>query len=195
MNELVEQALWSLAVDDAQPVELRHPALVGAVLKDSEEMRWFGVVQALALHRDRPIRGGLSVDALRRALRNHPVDEEPAGGVSAGSYRRPGSPDLYVVLEFLSEGQESALAAAQRLALAQSADDDFGRNPLSEPFQRGHRPGRGRLVGEPHITDEAPRRLSEMSDVSTVLLTARSPSATGLATGAPTTQASTAATV
>lgn len=131
MNELVEQALWSLAVDDAQPVELRHPALVGAVLKDPEELRWFRVVQALALHRDRPIRGGLSVDALRRALRNDAVDEEPAGGLSAGSDRHTESLALYVLLEFPSEQNESALAAAQRLISAQSADDDFGRNPLS----------------------------------------------------------------
>lgn len=131
VNELVEQALWSLAVDDAQPVELRHPALVGAVLKDPEELRWFRVVQALALHRDRPIRGGLSVDALRRALRNDAVDEEPAGGLSAGSDRHTESLALYVLLEFPSEQNESALAAAQRLISAQSADDDFGRNPLS----------------------------------------------------------------
>lgn len=123
LADLVESALWSLAIDDGEPVEL------GPVRAASpEETRLVNLVQVMALYGDRPIHHSLSLDELRRAFRDESSGPE-AGPVEAIS--RVENLAAAVLLDMPLHEHEPAWQAVDRLMSVQSLDGSFAQDPLA----------------------------------------------------------------
>ncbi|MFE5300732.1 prenyltransferase/squalene oxidase repeat-containing protein [Streptomyces sp. NPDC056632] len=120
LADLVESALWSLAVDDGEPVEL------GPVRSTTpEESRLVNLLQVLALYGDRPIHHGPSLDELRQAFR-----EESSGtdGMPVESVRRVEDLAAAVLLDMPLHEHESAWQPVDRLMSVQSPDGSFAQD-------------------------------------------------------------------
>lgn len=117
----VESALLSLALGADGPVDVSHPAFEDPALSARARL-----LQALALHTGRTVRGGAAPDALRTQL---------ATAVAApGRLKRWSSVELWSAhaLVAVHHGdRQAALQAARTVADQQSPAGDFFANPVT----------------------------------------------------------------
>ncbi|MFI1980768.1 hypothetical protein [Streptomyces wedmorensis] len=120
LTHMVENALWSLAVDDGEPVDL------GAVpAQTPEEAQLVNLVHVLAVYGDRPVHGGLNLQELRHAF------QEAYGG--RGDEPRPdsGSPEslaVAVLLDVRLREDQPSWMLVEHLMSVQERDGSYAWN-------------------------------------------------------------------
>ncbi|MFE7808877.1 prenyltransferase/squalene oxidase repeat-containing protein [Streptomyces sp. NPDC057430] len=124
---LLEEALWSLGVDDGEPVRL--PALSRERADGFGDRYWFGLlVQVLAVQGDRPVTGGLPLPQLRDTVRDIAdrtarEREDPRHAVEALA--------AHVLLERPLRADEAGWRALERLMAEQAPDGSYGEDVIA----------------------------------------------------------------
>ncbi|MFH8407011.1 prenyltransferase/squalene oxidase repeat-containing protein [Streptomyces sp. NPDC018019] len=117
----VEAALLSLALDTGEPIDVRHPSFTDRALSARSRL-----LQAIALHTGRAVRGGDGPAALRTLLAT-----AVAGRAPLKRWSRVELWSLHALVESYYGNRTAAQDAARVIAAEQAPAGDFFANPVT----------------------------------------------------------------